>query len=134
MPFQYSVTVRNAQLDALETAAGASAFLQMRSGAQPADCAAAASGTLIAEMALPADWMNAAAAGSKTKLGTWSAQAVAGGTIAHFRLLNNAKTVCHVQGSVTITGSGGDLTLDNPVVVATQTVVINGFTVNAQNA
>ena len=72
MALQYSTTVRNAQLDALETAIGASAILRIYSGAMPANCAAAATGTLLAEMNLPADWMASAASGSKAKSGTWS--------------------------------------------------------------
>lgn len=36
MALQYSVAVRNAQLDAFETACGASAVLKIRTGAVPA--------------------------------------------------------------------------------------------------
>lgn len=132
MTLQYSTTLRNNQLDQVEVTAGASAKLQLRSGAQPANCAAAASGTLLAEITLPADWMNAAASGSKTKLGTWTTTGLAAGTIAHFRIVDNAGTTCHMQGSVGTTGT--DMTVDNTSIAVGQTVTVNTFTLNAGNA
>lgn len=134
MTFQYSVAIRNAQLDAVEVTAGASAKLQIRSGAQPANCAAAATGTLLAEITLPADWMAAASAGSKVLAGTWTGTGVAAGTAAHFRLVDNVGTTCHAQGSITALGGGGDLTVDNTSIAASQTVTANTFTINAGNA
>ena len=59
MAIQLSVVVRNARLDAIETAIGASAILKVRTGAVPANCAAADSGTVLATVNLPADWMDA---------------------------------------------------------------------------
>ena len=95
MAIQLSVAARNARLDTFESTAGASAKLQIRSGAQPANCAAAASGTLLCEIALPADWMANAASGSKAKAGTWSGTGAAAGTAGHFRIVDNAGTTCH---------------------------------------
>ena len=48
MTVQLSVAVRNARLDAIETTIAASAVLKIRSGAQPANCAAADTGTVAA--------------------------------------------------------------------------------------
>lgn len=70
MPFQFSTAARNASLDAIETAIGTSPILRIRSGAAPANCAAARTGTVLATMNLPADWLAAAASGSKGLLGT----------------------------------------------------------------
>lgn len=135
MPLQYSTTLRNNQLDQIEITTGASAKLQLRTGAPPVNCAAAATGTLLAELALPADWMNAAAAGSKTKLGTWSVAAVAAGTAGHFRVVDSAGTTCHLQGAVTATGGGSDnMILDNTSIAVGQIVTTNTFTINAGNA
>lgn len=58
MTVQLSIAVRNARLDSLETAVGASAVLKIRTGAQPATCATADSGTVLATLSLPADWMS----------------------------------------------------------------------------
>lgn len=134
MAIQLSVAVRNARLDAVETTAGATAKLQIRSGAQPATCATAASGTLLCELTLPADYMAAASAGSKAKSGTWTGTGVAAGTAGHFRIVDNAGTTCHVQGSVTATSGGGDMELDNVSIAISQTVTINTYTLTDANA
>lgn len=135
MAIQLSVAVRNARLDAIESAIGTSAVLKIRSGAPPATCATADSGTVLATMTLPSDWMAAAASGSKALSGTWSdASADAAGTAAHFRIYDSGGTVCGIQGTVTATGGGGDMTLDNVVIAATQLVTITGFTLTDANA
>lgn len=128
MALQASVSVRNARADAVETAIGASAVLKIRTGAQPADCATADSGTVLATLSLPSDWMDAASSGAKAKAGTWQdTSADASGTAAHFRVYASDGTTCHLQGSVTVTGGGGDLQLDNTSINAGQAVTISSF-------
>ena len=135
MALQYSVAVRNAQLDALETTIGTSAVLKIRTGAPPASVATADSGTVLATLSLPSDWMAAASSGSKAKSGTWEdASADAAGTAAHWRLYASDGTTAHAQGTVTATGGGGDMLVDNVVFAAGQTFTITGFTVTAGNA
>ena len=135
MALQYSTTVRNAKLDAVETAIGTSAVLKFRTGAAPADCATADSGTVVATLSLPSDWMAAASGGTKAKSGTWSdTSADNSGTIAHWRLYASDGTTCHAQGTATITGGGGDITLDAVVVTAGQTITVTSFTLTAGNA
>lgn len=129
MAQQFSTGVRNAMLDAIETTIGTSAVLKIRTGAQPADCGTADSGTVLASLSLPSDWMAAAASGAKAKSGTWSdASADATGTAAHYRLYASDGTTCHSQGTVTATGGGGDLTVDNTSIATGQTVTITGWT------
>lgn len=133
MAFQFSTAARNASLDAIETTIGASPTLELRSGAAPATCATADSGALLASMALPADFLAAASAGAKTLLGTWQdLSADAAGTVGHFRVKQGA--TCHIQGSVTATGGGGDMTIDNPVLALAQQVSVTAFTINAGGA
>jgi hypothetical protein len=133
MAFQFSTAARNASLDAIETAIGASPTLELRSGAAPANCAAADTGTLLASMALPADWSAAASGGAKNLLGTWQDLAAdAAGTVGHFRLKQGA--TCHIQGSVTASGGGGDMTIDNNVLAVGQQVTVISFTINAGGA
>ena len=135
MALQFSVTVRNARLDAIETAIGTSAVMMLRSGAAPADCATANSGTVLATLNLPSDWMAAASGGTKALTGTWQdTSADAAGTAAHFRVYASNGTTVHAQGTVTATGGGGDLTLDNVVLAAGQQVTITGFTITDGNA
>lgn len=135
MALQYSVAVRNAKLDAVETAIGTSAVLKIRTGSAPANCAAADSGTVLASCSLPSDWMAAAAGGTKALSGVWSdSSADAAGTAAHFRLYASDGTTCHAQGTVTATGGGGDMTVDNVVFAAGQAFSVTGFTLTAGNA
>ncbi len=134
MAIQLSVAARNARLDAIETTAGATAKLQIRTGAQPASCATAASGTLLCEIVLPADYLAGASGGSKSKSGTWTGTAVAAGTAAHFRIVDNAGTTCHLQGSITATSGGGDMEIDNVSIASAQAVTVNTFTLNDANA
>ncbi len=135
MALQYSVAVRNAQLDAFESTVGASALFRIYSGAAPANCAAAATGTLLVEATLPSDWMAAASNGSKALSGTWQdTSANATGTAGYWRIYDSSGTTCHAQGTVTATGGGGDLTLDNTSIATGQSVTITSFTISAGNA
>lgn len=135
MAVQKSVAVRNAELDVIETTIGTLAVLKFRTGAQPATCATADSGTVVASMTLPSDWMSAAASGAKAQLGTWQdASADSSATIAHWRLYASDGVTCHMQGSATITGGGGDITLDAVAVTAGQVVTITSFTLTEGNA
>jgi len=135
MALQLSTTVRNARVNAIETAIGTSAVLKIRTGAAPADCATADSGTVLATLSLPSDWMAAASGGSAAKSGTWQdASADATGTAAHFRLYASDGTTCHLQGTVTATGGGGDMTVDNTSFASGQSFTVTGFTLTDGNA
>jgi len=135
MAIQLSVAVRNAKLNAIEATVGTSAVLKIFTGAQPADCAAANSGTLLATMSLPSDWMAAADAGVIAKNGTWEETAADGtGTAAHYRIYASDGTTCHLQGSVTASGAGGDLTLNNTSVATGQAVTVATYTLTEPNA
>lgn len=135
MTIQHSVAVRNARLDAIETTVGTSPILEIRTGAQPANCAAADSGTLLASITLPSDWLAAASSGSKAKSGTWQDSSANGtGTAGHFRIKDSGGTTCHQQGSVTATGGGGDMTVDNTSFAAGQSFTVTGYTLTEGNA
>jgi hypothetical protein len=133
MALQLSVAARNGRLDAIETEAGTDAILKIRTGAAPADCAGADSGTVLATLNLPSDWMAAASAGSKAKSGTWQdAAADAAGTAAHFRIYKSNGTTCVIQGTV---GQGsGDLSLDNTNIAVGQVVTVTSFVLTDGNA
>ena len=132
MTVQYSVAVRNAMLDAIETATGTAPKLRILTGAQPANCAAAQTGTLLVEITLPSDWLAAASSGTKDKLGTWSATATGTGTAAHYRIVDTAGTTCHEQGNIST--SGADINLDSTTINTGQTVTISTKTITAGNA
>ena len=113
MTLQYSTAVRNAGLDSRESTIGTTPIMRIRTGAAPANCGTADSGTVLATLTLPSDWMNAASGGTKTLLGTWQdASADAAGTAAHWRIYDSSGATCHMQGTVTATGGGGDMTVE----------------------
>ena len=114
MSLQLSVTVRNARLDAIETAVGTSAVLKVWSGSVPANCAAADSGTLIASLSLPSDWLAAASSGSKAKSGTWQ------------------DLSCDNSG--TCGTSGTDMIVDTASPTAGQSFTVSSFSLTDGNA
>ncbi len=129
MAIQNSVSNRNAQANAWEADMGPSVRIRLYSGAQPADCAAARTGTLLVEYALASDWCAAATNGAKTLnnlpiAGTGLANGIAG----HYAIMDSAGITCHEQGSVTNTGGGGDLTVSNVNIATGQPVNITGWT------
>ncbi len=135
MAVQLSIAARNARLDQIETVAGTSAVLRIRTGVQPATCAAARTGTVLATLNLPSDWMAAASGGTKAKTGTWEdTSADAAGTAAHFEIMDTGLTNCHLQGTVSATSGGGDMELDNIVIALAQQVTITTFTLTDGNA
>ncbi len=119
-------------LDSLETVIGTSAVLKIRTGAPPATVGTADSGTVLATLTLPSDWMANAASGAKALAGSWTANADAAGTAAHFRVYQSDGSTAHLQG--TVGTSGADLNLDNNVLAVGQAITINSFTLTAQNA
>jgi hypothetical protein len=113
---------------------GTSAVLKIRTGAQPANCSATDAGTVLATASLPSDWMAAASGGSKAKSGTWEDTAADNtGTAGHFRIYASDGTTCHAQGSVTATGGGGDMTVDNTSFASGQSFTVTTFTITDGN-
>lgn len=134
MALQYSTGVRNAKLDAIETTIGTSAVMKIRTGSVPASVATADSGTVLATLNLPSDWMAAASSGSKAKNGTWQdSSADSSGTAAHFRIYASDGTTAHIQGTVTESGGGGDMIVDNTDFNAGQSFTVTAFTITDNN-
>ena len=134
MSVQYSTAVRNAIVDAIPTAMGANMILRFYTGTQPANCATAEAGTLLASWTLSSGW-NASSGGSKSLAAVpLSATGASTGTVGHYRFYDSTGTTCHEQGTVTNTGGGGDMTIDNNSIVSTQTVQITGYTKTAPGA
>lgn len=133
MALQFETVLRNTQLDAIETAAGASAKLSIYTGSPPAACATADSGTKLITITLPSDWMAAASGGTKAKSGTWSGTATAGSaaTPGYFRIKDSTDTTCYLQGTCGI--GSGDLSFDG-TITSGQTVTISTFTLTAGGA
>lgn len=133
MGVQYSVRLNNYRLDGIEVVIGASPNLFVRTGAQPANCAAADSGTLLVTIPLPADWMADASSATKAKSGTWSAAASGGSasTPGHVRIREGGSPdTCHLQADAAI--GSGSVNFDG-TITAGQTVTVSTFTITAGN-
>jgi len=131
MTIYWSDTVRNAVLDAWESAIGTAAKVRIYSGAVPTDeSTALGAQVMLAEFTLASDWASAASAGSKALSGLpLSITAAAAGTAAFYRVYDSAGTVCHEQG--TVGTSGADMTIDNTNVASGQTVRITAWSKTA---
>jgi hypothetical protein len=130
MTIQFAQSTAHAMLDAIETDIGGSPVLYLRSGAQPANCAAADSGTLIATIAMAADAFSNASAWAKAIGATISdLSADNAGTLGHWRIKTSG-AVTKLQGSITATGGGGDMTVDNTSVAAAQQIDVTSFAIN----
>ncbi len=132
MTVQWSTTLRNGRLNAWEAAIGVDGHLRVYAGAIPAHCAdSIGAATLLAEFDLPSGWCGAAANGAISMEGLpLQTTAIAGGTgtDATFYRIYASDATCHEQGTVSQTGGGGDLIIDNLSIAIGQIVEITAFT------
>lgn len=128
MALAYSTTVRNAMLDSITTAIGASGLLRIYDGTRPASGGAAT--TLLAQLALSATAAPAASGGVLTFNAITSANAAATGTATWFRVTTSGGTFV-IDGSVATSGS--DLNLTTTSIVATQPVSVTSFVITEGN-
>lgn len=134
MALTKSTAIANAQLNVYESTIGASAILRIRSGAPPSTVATASSGTVLATCALPSDWMAAASSRSIAKAGTWEdTSADNTGTAGHFEIVASDTTTVGIRGTVTVTGGGGDMTVDSVGFTAGQAFSVTSFTITSGN-
>lgn len=136
---QYAVSIRNAQLDAIESDTGTAPILRVYNGTPPVSVATGLSGnTLLAEGTLPSDWMAAAATGAKAKSGTWTltgqAGAGAGTDGTFFRIYASDGTTAKIQGTFGETADSPDMVADNKNIANAQVVTVSTFTITAGNA
>jgi hypothetical protein len=133
---KYSAALKNAQMDAITTKAGASCTIGIYSGTQPTnpDTALGAQ-VLLATLTGNATFAPGASGGVLTlnaiASGTGTAGAGAGTTATWFRLSNATGPVAHIDGTVGI--SGCDLNLNNTSIATGQTVAISSFTLTNAN-
>ena len=111
------------------------AKIMIYTGSVPANCAASTTGTKLVEWDLASSWAGAASSGTKSLSPTpLSATAVATGTAGYYRVFASDGTTCHMQGTVTASGGGGDLTVDNTSLTSSQTCNITSWALTDANA
>ena len=130
MALGYAATLRNTMLNAITTAAGASALLRIYSGSRPATGGTAT--TLLAELTCNATFAPAASGGVLTLNAiTQDSSADATGTASWFRIVKSDGTTHVLDGNVGTSGS--DLNLTTTSIVAAQPVSVTSFTITEAN-
>lgn len=128
MTLRYSMELRNDRLARIEAICGPNPILRIRTGAQPGGLHLADSGVVLATLNLPADWLQAPANGLVQKNGTWEDLAAdAAGNCGHFRIYKADGVTPVIEGQVTATGAGGDMTVDNVALAAGQEFRVTAF-------
>lgn len=131
MALGYVTTLRNAQLDAITTAIGTSGKLRFYSGTRPATGGTAT--TLLAECPLSATAAPAASGGVLTFNAITDDSSIdTTGTVSWFRILTSANAAV-IDGSVTATGGGGDITTPSTSWTATEPLSVSSLTITAGN-
>ena len=101
MATQFSTRARNGALDGIETAIGTAPTWTLRTGAVPANPAAARTGTVLASQVLPSNWMADGSNGTKGASGTWQdISADAEGKATYYSIEQSG--VCDIQGTVSM--------------------------------
>ena len=131
---QYSTTHRNNDMADITTQAGATAYLLIYSGSAPSNCAAAATGTLLASLPMSNPIAPAPSGGVLTLSAITGAAASATGSAGYWRICTtSAGTTCVAQGTVAV--SGGDLNFAGGTSFTSgETINITGFTITANGA
>jgi hypothetical protein len=60
--------------------------------------------------------------------------AASAGELGHYRIKNAAGSACREQGTITATGGGGDMTVDNVSVTAGQQIQVTAYQKTAPGA
>jgi len=130
-----NVPARNGILDSGANGTWNNGKLCFYSGSRPATANLAPSGTKLWEEDLPADAFAAADSGAIAKAGTWSAAGVAAGDAGYGRFKASGDddsldgAFARMDCTLTATGGGGEIVLDNVTIAIGQIATVNTFTV-----
>lgn len=126
----------DALVDTLDGGSGP-AYVEIRTGGQPATVATAASGTVLGTLTCsdPAFGNATTASPSVATAGAVTSDSVAdaSGAAGWFRAYDSTGAA-HIDGTVTATGGGGDMTLDDVNVIAGGVIALTSWTVSHPTA
>lgn len=140
MTVQHSDRIRNAAAALVTSTIAAasttvSAVVQLRTGAQAANCSAPAAGTLLGTATISGIGYMAAPSGGQALQNTaLTGSYTVDGTVGHYRIVSG-DGLCDEQGSVSLLGGGGDMQLSvaSLAVVVGQPISITGRTLVGAN-
>ena len=131
MAIQYSLGHRTAAMSTLNTDIGANAVIKIFTGAAPANCGTADTGTMLVQFAGNAGGFGTAASQVLTASAVASVTAAAAGVAGYFRVYPNAATTTNAVVQGTCGASGTDMILTNTNIASGQTVNFTSLTVTA---
>ena len=124
MALRFSNTLRSNMMDEITSFAGASATIKLYTGTQPSG--GGSTTTLLCTLTCNAvAFAGAASNGILTLNDVTGGTAVATGTATWFRVATSGGTFV-MDGSITTTGNGGDMTLDDTAIVINGSVTLGG--------
>lgn len=133
MATRISTSARNAAASAVGALLNGGT-VEIRTGSQPATPGTAATGTLLGTLTLSATAFGAASTGTITaNTITGDTSADASGTAGWFRGIDSSSTAV-IDGSITASGGGGDMTLDSTSIVAGGTISMTSWTLTMPGA
>lgn len=128
MSFQQSTLARNGEGDAFTAAVGNAGKLSILTGAVPANCAAAETGTLLAQHTLGSPFAPAASGGVVSPTLPANVNAVATGTAGYYRVYKADGTTCVGQAPI------ADITLNTTAIVLGGPVAVNSWSITIGGA
>jgi hypothetical protein len=129
---QFSVALQNARGNDIATQVGNAGFLEIYTGAAPANCGTATSGTKLVSMPLGTPFAPGASAGVLTPTLPTTENATNTGTAGYWRIFKADDSTCVLQGSVGT--SGADLNLNTLAIVSGGPVQVTSFTITEGGA
>lgn len=127
MAFSVAAATCQAMGVALATNIGANPVIEIRSGAKPATPETAAAGTLL--VSIPITGSFSSTGGVLTAADPGSASPAANGSAGHFRLKQSGGTAV-LDGTVTVTGGGGDMQMGSTTIAVGVPVDLGVPTIN----
>lgn len=128
--------VAKAMMDTFNTQvdAGTAAVINIYDGTVPVDATAAITGTQLAQLVMSATAFGAATTANPSVVTanaiTADASADATGIASHFRILTQSAGTVIAQGTVGISGTSSDMTLDTTAITSGANVSITAATVS----
>ena len=137
MAFKISSDARNAACHAvvglIDGGSGAGT-IEIRTGSQPSSPEAGATGTLLATLTFTYPAFGAASGGVATAAAITSDTSVEAQALAGWFRVKDSNGVAVLDGSVTVTGGGGDLTFDSVQFIVGGTCAIATATLTMPQA
>lgn len=128
MALAYSTTIRNARMDAITSAVGASGLLRFYDSTRPATGGAAT--TKLAELTGNATFAPGASGGVLTLNAITGANAIATGTATWARWVSSGATFCV---DMNVGTSGSDINMTSVAFVSGQPVAVSSFVITEGN-